>query len=308
VQDLLDKINDATSGFGAGTRAATASLGPDGVIRLADSTGGASRLSMSMDIVRADGTTGAMGSTTVETAGRTRELQVGRDAIVRVDGTEYVRATNSITDAIPNVTLNLTGAEAGTESELVIERNSDGAADAVKKFTDAFNAVRSFYDEQRVSNAPLYGNSSLRAVVDSFNIALRAEVADNATYSQATLAGVSLDRNGKLTFDATKFKTALADAPTEIGALFGTAGVGGAFVTATDAATSFTSGSISLQVRSLDESTARLTAREQLLRARLEDRRVQLVEQFTQMEAALSRLNAQGTALAGLVSSTQGSR
>lgn len=305
VQDLLDRINDATSGFGAGTRTATATLGPDGSIRLTDATGGASRLSMSMSIVRADGSTGSMGATTVETAGRARQLQEGRNAIVRVDGTEYVRSTNAITDAIPNVTLTLTGAEAGTESELVIERNVDGAADAMKKFTEAYTAVRKFYDEQRASDAPLYGNSSLRSVVDSFTAALRTEAAGNETYTRATLTGVSLDVNGLLTFDATKFKEALAAKPGEIGALFGAAGVGGAFVTATDAATSFASGSISLQVRSLDDSTQRLSRREQDLRQRLEERRAQLVEEFTRMESALSKLNAQGTALAGLISGAQ---
>jgi flagellar hook-associated protein 2 len=305
VQDLLDKINDATAGFGAGTRPATATLGADGTIRLIDAAGGASRLSMSMSIVRADGSTGSMGTTTVETAGRTRQLQEGRNAIVRVNGTEYVRSTNAITDAIPNVTLTLTGAEAGTESELVVERNVDGAADAVKQFTEAYTAVRKFYDEQRKVDAPLYGNSSLRSVVDSFTAALRTEAAGNETYTRATLAGVSLGVNGMLTFDATKFKEALAAKPAEVGALFGLTGIGGAFVRATDAATSFTSGSISLQVRSLDESTQRLNRREQDLRQRLEERRAQLVEEFTRMESALSRLNAQGTALAGLISSTQ---
>jgi flagellar hook-associated protein 2 len=40
MQTLLDKINDATSGFGAGARGAVASLGADGRIRLADNEGG----------------------------------------------------------------------------------------------------------------------------------------------------------------------------------------------------------------------------------------------------------------------------
>jgi flagellar hook-associated protein 2 len=51
-----------------------------------------------------------------------------------------------------------------------------------------------------------------------------------------------LDRNGGLTFDAAKFKEALNAAPKEIEALFGFAGLGGAFVTATDRASQFRDG------------------------------------------------------------------
>ncbi len=303
LQDLLDKLNDATSGFGAGDRPATASLGPDGRIRLADSAGGASRLSFSLDIVRADGSTGSLGSSSIETAGRQRELQAGRDAIIRVDGTEFVRSTNSITDAIPNVTLSLTEAEVGTAIDLDIARNEQGASDAVKKLVDSYNAIQTFFNEQRASDAPLYANSLLRSVVSSFTAALRTETATNATYSRATLMGVTLDRNGALTFNADTFRQALAAAPTEVEALLGFSGIGGAFVGATDRATAFSTGAISTQVRSLDSSAERLRLREADARRRIEERREALVRQFTQMEAALSRLSSQGNAVAGLTAS-----
>lgn len=308
VQDLLDKINDATSGFGAGTRTATATLGPDGRIRLADDTGGSSRLSFSMDIARADGSTGTMGTSRVETAGRTRELQQGRDAIIRVDGAEFVRSTNNITDAIANVTLSLTATEIGTAVDLDIARDVDGATTAAKALVDAYNEVRTFFDEQRKLGAPLYGNTLFRGVVDSFTTALRTEVTDNATYTRPTVVGMVLDRNGTLTFNADTFKRALNAAPREIEALFGFGGLGGAFVTATDRAGSLGSGTIQSQLRTIDESTASLRSRESDARRRLDARREALITQFTQMEAALSRLNSQGTALAGLTASLQNSR
>lgn len=308
LQDLLDKLNDATSGFGSGDRPATASLGPDGRIRLADSAGGASRLSVSFDIVRADGSTGSLGTSSIETAGRQRELQAGRDAIIRVDGTEFVRSTNSITDAIPNVTLSLSEAEVGTEIELDIARDEQGAADTVKKLVDSYNEIQSFFNEQRVPGAPLYANSLLRGVISSFTAALRTETSTNATYSTATLMGVTLDRSGNLTFNAGTFRQALAAAPAEVEALLGFTGIGGAFVQATDRATSFSTGTISTQVRSIDSSAERLRLREADARRRIEERREALVRQFTQMETALSRLSSQGTAIAGLTASMLNNR
>ncbi len=307
-QDLLDTQNDATSGVGAGSRPATASLGPDGRLRLADSGGGASRLSFSLDIVRADGSAGSLGSSTIETAGRLRELQAGRDAIIRVDGTEFVRTTNSIADAIPNVTLSLSGAEVGTTIELDVARDAQGASDAVKALVDRYNDIQVFFNEQRAPDAPLYGNSLLRGVISSFTAALRTEAAGNETYSRATLMGVTLDRNGGLTFNANTFRQALASAPTEVEALLGFTGIGGAFVQATDRATSFSTGTISTQVRNIDASAERLRLREAEARRRIEERREALVKQFTAMETALSRLSSQGTAIAGLTASLLNNR
>jgi flagellar hook-associated protein 2 len=203
------------------------------------------------------------------------------------------------------VTLSLTAAEAGTTVDLDIARDVDGAAEATKKLVDAYNAVQTFFDEQRASDAPLYGNTLLRGVVSSFTAALRTEVTTNASYQRPTLAGLVLDRTGMLTYDAEKFKAALNAAPAEIEALFGFTGMGGAFVTATDNASSFSTGTISNQLRTIDESTLRLRSREEEGRRRLEARRVALVDQFTQMEAALSRLNSQGTAISGLMASIQ---
>lgn len=297
MQTLLARLNDPTSGFGSGARPATASLGTDGRIRLTDSIGGVSRLSFSLAVARADGSTGTLGASSVAVAGRSRELQVGRDAVVRVDGREFTRTSNTITDAINGVTLSLANAEPGSTIDVAIERDVKGSTASVKKFVDAFNGIREFLDQQREVDSPLYGNSTLRSVVDSFTSALRTKVSSNSRYSSLAVTGLPLDRFGRLTFDTAKFATALSERPAEIEALFGYAGVGTAFVTATDNATRFGVGSISTQVTNLDTSTARLRTRETAARAKLESRRERLVADFTRMEEALGRLKSQSGAL-----------
>lgn len=299
MQTLLARLNDPTSGFGSGARPATASLGTDGRIRLTDSVGGVSRLSFSLTVARANGSTAALGASSVAVAGRSRELQVGRDAVVRVDGREFTRTSNTITDAINGVTLSLANAEPGSTIDVTVERDVKGSTASVKKFVDAFNGIREFLDQQREVDSPLYGNSTLRSVVDSFGSALRTKVSSNSRYSSLAVTGLPLDRFGRLTFDAAKFTTALTERPAEIEALFGYAGVGTAFVTATDNATRFGVGSISTQVTNLDSSTARLRTRETAARAKLESRRERLVADFTRMEEALGRLKSQSGSLLG---------
>jgi flagellar hook-associated protein 2 len=305
VQDLLDKINDATAGFGAGGRPATATLDADGRIRLTDGTGGPSRLALSLQVARADGTTGTLGTPSVTTVGRDRELQQGRDAIVTVDGQTLVRTSNTITDAIPGVTLTLGAAEAGTAIDVTVARDLAATEGTMRQFVDAYNAIRAFFDEQREPGAPLAGNSALRAVVDSFTAALRTAAEGNQTYTNATLAGVTLDRFGRLTFNANTFRTAVTERPAEIEALFGFAGIGTAFLNATDNATRFGTGPIPTQIQGIDSARIRLRQREADALRRLEDRRASMVQQFTRMEEALARLNAQGSWLASQMSSLQ---
>jgi flagellar hook-associated protein 2 len=308
MQTLLDKVNDATTGFGSGSRTATAALGSDGRIRLTDDTGGASRLSLSMSVTLADGTTGSLGSASTSVPGRSRALQVGQDAVIRVDGREITRSTNNITDAIAGVTLALSTAEPGTEIDVTIDRDVKGTVDSVQKFVDSYNEIRKFFDEQRVADAPLYADTLLRGVVTTFQDALRTDVTANTTYNKLTIAGVTLDRNGILTFNQDTFKTALADKPGEIEALFGFSGVGQAFVTATDNATQFGIGTISAQLKNINQNTILLKKRETDAQKRIELRREQLVAQFTRMEEAMSRLTSQSSSLLSSVKGLQGNQ
>ena len=306
MQTLLNKINDATSGFGSGARTATAALGADGRIRLTDASGGASRLSLSMSVTHADGSSGSLGAASTSVAGRSRELQVGQDAVIRVDGREVTRSTNNITDAINGVTLSLSTAEPGTGLDVTIDRDVKGTVDSVQKFVDSYNAIRTFFDDQRLSDSPLYADTLLRGVVGTFQDALRTDVSSNGTYNKLTIAGVTLDRNGILTFNQDTFKKGLADKPGEIEALFGFSGVGQAFVTATDNATQFGVGTISAQLKNINQNTILLKKREADAQKRIELRREQLVAQFTRMEEAMSRLTSQSSSLLSSVKGLQG--
>jgi flagellar hook-associated protein 2 len=306
VDTLLGRINDATTGFGAGARSAAAVLGSDGRIRLSDGTAGESRLGLSIGISRTDNTTGTLGTTSTAVTGRPRQAAIGQDAQLRVDGVLFSRPSNTVGDAIAGVTLQLQQAEVGTTIPVTVGRNTEGSVDAIKKFSDAYNALGVFLREQRQPDAALYGSSALRQVMSGFNDALRTTVAGNSTYDRAPLVGLTFDRNGVLGVDEAVLRKALGDKPEEVEQLFGLTGIGTAVVRAADRATAFGTGSISSQERSIDDQTLRLNSRAADVRRRLDQRRRQLSQEYTRMEQALSRLNAQGSWLAGQVRSLQG--
>jgi flagellar hook-associated protein 2 len=306
MQTLVDRINDASTGFGSGSRTATASLGPDGKIRLVDNTGGTSRLSLSLGVTHADGSLGSLGAPSVTVAGRSRQLQEGKDAIINVDGTQLTRSTNTITDGINGVTLTLSAAEAGTTLDVVVDRDVKATTDAITKFKDAYNAIRTFYDQQRTVGSPLYANTMLRGTLENLQTALRTPMSSNSTYTSLAVTGLAIDRNGLLQIDTAKFQSALASKPAEVEALFGFTGVGGAFVTATDGITRFGIGTISQQTKSLDESSVRLQARADAAQKRLDEERTALIARYTKMETLLSQLQQQGNVITNSLKTVTG--
>ena len=299
LQTLVDKIN---TGYGTGGRTSKATLGDDGSIHLTDDTGGESRLSLNLSVVKADGTSGSLGATSLSTVGRQREVTTSQDAQVRVDGVLLSRSSNTITDAIPGVTLSLQNAEEGTTVDVNVAKDSSSAVTAVSDFATAYNNIVNFYESQRSdTTSPLYGNSSLRGVVQSFTDALRTKSAGNSTYSSLSIAGVALDRYGQLQVDTSKLKTAFDAQPSEMESLLGSSGIGQAFVSATDAATSFGQGAISTAVQNIDNRVLKLQSQSSEATSRLAVTRADLISRYAQLESTLSALKGQGTYLSSAI-------
>jgi flagellar hook-associated protein 2 len=299
LQTLVSKLNDATTGFGGGTRPAAASIDPDGKLRLNDTTGGDSRLRLGMTLAPAAGgaPTSLLGTFSTETVGRSRAMVRGSDAQVKVDGVLMTRTSNTISDALDGVTLNLLQAEPGSEVDLTVTRDLEASVKGVKDFAKAYNDIVSFASGQQLSGQPLQSSSTLRRILSSFTQALRTEVPEGGTFTKGALAGFTLTRAGTIEVNDTTFRTALGANLTGIQALFGSAGIGNAMVSATTFASRAVDGTIPNAVTAITDSNTRLTRRMNDLQARVEERRAALIARFTSMELAISRLQAQGNSL-----------
>jgi flagellar hook-associated protein 2 len=224
VQSLLDRINDATSGFGAGARKATASLA-GGRIVLTDATGGDSQLSLSLTATHAAGGSVSLGRMTTFTTGRARELVAGTDAKVVVDGVALTRSSNTITDAISGVTLNLLQAEVGTTIDLAVSRDGESIRGSVDTLAKAYNALVKFVSDQRAAGQPLAGSAPLRAAMSSItNTLLTPVVGTSGDYTRPAVAGLSLQKDGTLALDSAAFDAALATSYADVLRLFQTGG------------------------------------------------------------------------------------
>lgn len=229
VQDLLDRLNDPTDGFGAGSRTATASIGPDGRIVLADDDGGDSRLALSIVAHNEGGGALDFGSFDVATAGRSRQIVAGADAELELDGAYIRSATNSIDGAVSGLSIDLLAALPDTSVTVEVQRDVDGIVDDVKTLVDAYNRIVDFVQSQTptgvegATRPPLSGESVLRSMQTSLRAALETTILTSVTGPAGRLGevGVEIDRHGRFNFDASALRDAIGNDPAGVARLFG---------------------------------------------------------------------------------------
>jgi len=147
------------------------------------------------------------------------------DAQVRIDGVLIKRSTNTISDAMSGVTLNLQNAEQGTTVDVTVARDTSGAVQAIQAYANAFNAVESFVDANTAANGPLAFNSAIRtSLSDLKNIVFNTVAGVSGSFTRGTLVGVTLDSTGKMQVDTDALNSALASNPNDVRTLFATAG------------------------------------------------------------------------------------
>ncbi len=223
--DIRDAINAANTGATPSKVSAsilTVSDGDHRLILTSDATGSAGiALSDSTGaVLQSLGFLDAMGALA---AGA--ELVDGRDAQFSLDGVDFVRSGNVVSDAIANVTLTLTGDEAGAKTLIQVDRYLDGGRTAAQKFVDGYNALVTFLKEQgtatETSRPALYGDSLLRSARSGLPTRLLLTVFGAAEgLATASAAGFSFTRDGTLALDATKFDAAFRDRYQDLRTLF----------------------------------------------------------------------------------------
>lgn len=251
-------------------------------------------------VVKANAT-GAAGLNFTETSGTGTLAAIGwaqtagTDASLKVDGVPITRSSNSIADAIPGLTLTLTGAEVGSTAQVTVARDTTAARTAVQTFIDAYNKIQDFIDAQRPSGAagatrpPLASEMTLAGDRSAFSRALQATFATNPAASQTlSQAGIRLDRTGRLSLDGAAFDASFATSQTDLRALM--ADRFGAVASITDRITAFSSGSVDLKNASIDRQIATLNDRITRIDDKLARRRDALTKTYVAMETAIAKL------------------
>lgn len=160
------------------------------------------------------------------TAGGMTRAQTAQNAIIRLDGVDTERSSNTVTDLIEGVTLTLNKAQVGTNVSLGANRPTTAIKQAVSDYVDTYNALMATLNDltKNATNTdaagPLKGDSGIRTLRNQLQRLTSTVLASGGSYSTLAEIGVATQRDGTLAVDSARLDAALAKDPDSVEALF----------------------------------------------------------------------------------------
>jgi flagellar hook-associated protein 2 len=301
TNDSLDGLATAINAAGSGVRASVVGDGGGFRLVLKGETGAAKAFTVALgagaDPALAAFTTGS-GLTVAQTA---------RDASVRVDGVNFTRDRNDISDLLSGITLNLKKASVGEIVTIGATRPVAAIRQALSDFVSVFNQIRaSVANAVQLSGA----GSDMRQLASQLQGVAGATLTSHASINRLSDVGVSTTRDGTLLLDNAKLEAALLRDPEAVEALFNPVrsttrtevtdpGLGGFFdalrdrAVGTDGAIDRATKSLEARRKQLEQSLARVEEREAAYAARLERQYARLDIQVGALRATQAYLEQQ---------------
>lgn len=237
-------------------------------------------------------------------------LQAAQDTTLTVDGMSYVRQTNSISDIVSGVALDLKSADPAKTVTLTVGRDTAAIEEKAKKLVDAYNGVVSYikgnnrYDSTIKRGGPFFGDTVARSVLEDLRRVITSAASGLPdTMNRLMHAGISTDKDGVLSLDSAKFQSALSADFDAVVNLFAegaaTNGFGSLVHTAASDIDDFVDGRIKGRQDGIKKNISRIELSIREKEAQLLTYEDQLRSQFTGLETMLASLKNQSNALSG---------
>ncbi len=246
LQGIVGAVNSANIGV-------TASIVNDGtgsrLVFSSQNTGAANSLKVTVSGDADSNNTDNLGLSQLAydptaTAGAGKNLSqttAAADASVLVDGIAVTSSTNTVSGAIPNVTLNLLSSPANTPTTLSVATDTSAVTNNLQGFVTAYNSLYttmkglSSYDAATKTAGPLLGDSTMLSIKNQVQTTIGNMVAGigGGSFNSLAAIGITTQKDGSLALDSTALASALNQDPSSVGRIFA---VGG---TASDAQVSY---------------------------------------------------------------------
>lgn len=238
--NTLAGIRDAINSANAGVNASILKNGDNYQLFLvSESAGAANSMSISVSGDSSGTDTDANGLSQLVYSASANQLQqyaAGSNASFSINGLSVSSSSNTVTDIIDGVTLNLLST---TSSAITIDvkTDTDAIVADVQTFVDKYNAYAALftdltkYDATSGKAGALQGDSTARSVMSQIRSELGKSVTGlTGSYTSLIDLGISIDKSGVMSFTQSTFKTAFAAAPIEVTGVFASTTVSGTAV------------------------------------------------------------------------------
>jgi len=239
TNNTLAGIQQAIQAANIGVSATTVNTGSGYKLMLTSSqTGANNQIQISVANDGDGNNTDNLGLSQLVTANMTQTV-AAQDATVVVNGLTVNSSTNTLSEVIPGVDLNLLSADVGRTKRIEVSRDTSNIGKMVKGFVDLYNSMNDIFktvqsykkDDPNSKNydptkGSLSGNSSVRMMKDEMKSVLQAQIT-GLTGAVRSLADVGIKTNldGSLTLDSVALNQAVTSDLDAVGRLFSASGI-----------------------------------------------------------------------------------
>ncbi|MFJ2338105.1 flagellar filament capping protein FliD [Pseudomonas protegens] len=314
LQSVRDSINADSKMNMAGLSAniVTDSFGSRLVIG-SEKTGAGTDISVSgISGLEIDGTQPMSSDTNPASAASSGNIGgLAKDAVFSVDGMQLTSKTNTVTQAISGLKLNLV-APTTTPITVTVATNTEGLKTSIQKFVDAYNAVangittltKPSLDDSGNPTIPaqLTGDSLPRSILAAIRAPLSETGAGDKLTVLAQLGITTNQKTGALDFDDKKFTAAMTDKKLggEVQKLFTGDGTNpgllermtNAIKPFTQGVGSMTEGILTTRTKTLDITKKKLSDQQDALDRRVATLTAVLTKKYNDMDTLVGKLKA----------------
>lgn len=229
TNNSLSGIRDAINNAKIGVTAAIVNDGGTSPYRLTLSSDNAGK-SNSLKISVA-GDTALSDLLTQDPAGTQKlaETSTAQNAEIKVNGVLVSKASNTISDAIQGVTLNLTKVTTAATS-ITVARDTSSVTSSVNSFVKAYNEVMttvknlSAYDATKGQGAVLQGDAAVLSIQSQMRSVFSTPLVGSGAFKSLSDVGISFQKDGSLAVDSGKLQSAINSNFNDLAGMFAAAG------------------------------------------------------------------------------------
>jgi flagellar hook-associated protein 2 len=299
--DTQDTLNSVASKINAANAGVTAGIVYDGSqyrLQVSGTETGASKAI----------TFGETSGLTLGLSVQANQFQAASDAVLMIDDIEVHSTSNSVTSAIPGVTISVVAE--GT-AKVEVGRDPDGLKTKLDTFVTAYNDVMKVmntefsYSGTQKGAGSLTGDSTLRGAQTQLRGLMTQDLSGiTSSFSSLGSMGISTQRDGTISVDAEKLKAAINKDYEGVATAIG--GANGLMSQVVDSVDPYvrSDGAMSSRITNLATRNRDIDSQVSRMQTRLDKYEEQLQRQFAQLESLMSSLQSQGASLSTIISSS----